>query len=40
MVDVTRFEEVAQKIRDASKSNPTVQGLSNEKQLEIYGLFK
>ena len=34
------FEEAAQKIRDEGKHNPAVQGLSNEKQLELYGLFK
>ena len=35
-----KFEAAAQRIRDESKSNPAVTGLSNEKQLELYGLFK
>ena len=40
MSDLTaRFEEVAQKLRDSS-SLDHVKSLSNEKQLEIYGLFK
>ena len=39
MTDISRFEEVAQKIRDAADTD-AVKSLSNEKQLEIYGLFK
>ena len=34
------FEAAAQRIRDESKTNPAIQGLSNEKQLELYGLYK
>ena len=35
-----RFEEAAQRIRDESKTNASLQALPNEKQLELYGLFK
>ena len=35
-----RFEEAAQRIRDESKTNAQLQALPNEKQLELYGLFK
>ena len=36
---MSRFEEVAEEIRK-NADQPAVKGLSNEKQLELYGLFK